>query len=520
MSHDHLSLGLATQSNRIRYLLAAMMLFLSACAVKPEPLPLSSTLQRVQEDTAAFYEGVKPTTRAISLAEAMARAIRYNLDNRLKTMESALAMGQTQISSYQLLPQATLLAGYSKRSNDLGSSSRSLLTGESSLESSTSSEKAYSDVDLAMTWNVLDFGVSYFKARQQADRYLVTEQRRRKVIHNIIQEVRQAYWRAAVAQELLPDIATFLHEANLALEDAKKSGDTLLQPPLDTLKYRMGLLETVYQIVTLQRDLSVAKTQLAALMNMDLKEDFSLVTFDRQTMTVPKIPYDIDLMEKMALYLRPELREEDYQKRIDVAETKLTLLQALPGISFEAGIHHSSNRFLFNQQWADGGIKMAWNLVNLAAGNNSIDVASVREETGNIRRLSLGMAILTQVHVALLRFNQTQEEYELVKTMSQTADEIQLHSSEARQAMTGLDVIQAQARAIYRRLQLGLSYAELQNSAGQIYVSIGLDPLPEIMKASDLDSLTVALEKVIQCWQSGEVELGTLAEIPLPGTSG
>lgn len=505
---------------RATCLLVVLSSFITSCAVKPEPVPLSHTLQRVQGDRESYRKGMQPVIRAIPLEEAMARAVRYNLDHRLKTMESALAMGQSTLAGYQLLPQVALQAGYTGRSNSLGSSSRSLLTGDTSLQYSTSSDRAYGDVDLAMTWNILDFGVSYFKARQQADRYLVSEQRRRKVVQNIIQEVRQAYWRAAVAQELLPDIATFLKEANLALEDAKKSGDTLLQAPLDTLKYRMGLLETVYQIVTLQRDLSVAKTQLAALMNLDLKEDFRLEVPDRQAMATPNVLHDTDLLERMALFLRPELREEDYQKRIDVAETKATLLQALPGLSFQAGLHGSNNSFLFNKQWADGGLKMAWNLINLAAGGDTLQVASIREEAGDMRRLSLGVAILTQVHVALIRYNQTLEEYELVKNMSETADQIQHFSNEARQTMTGLDVIQAQARAIYRRLQLGLSYAELQNSAGQIYVSIGLDPLPDKLEVCDLDALTAMLKGVIHRWGSGEMEWGSLANNRLSGASG
>ncbi|MBF0421799.1 MAG: TolC family protein [Magnetococcales bacterium] len=503
-----------------RYWLLCLSLLLTSCAVTPEPIPPSVTMRRVQDDTANYHKDMKRVVRAISLAEAMARSISYNLDHRLKIMEAALAMGQSQLTGYQLLPQVALQAGYSGRSNSLGSSSRSLLTGETSLQYSTSSDRAYSDIDLTMTWNILDFGVSYFKARQQADRYLVTEQRRRKVIQNIIQEVRQAYWRAVVAQELLPDIETFLKEANLALEDATKAGENLLQPPLDALKYRMGLLETVYQIVTLQRDLSVAKTQLAALMNIDLKEEFRLEIPGRETMTVPKIPYDMDLVEKMALFLRPELREEDYQKRIDVAETKLTLLQALPGLSLQAGAHGSNNSFLFNKQWADGGLKMAWNLINLAAGRDTADVAHTRERAGDMRRLSLGMAILTQVHVAMVRYNQTLEEYELVKTMSETADKIQHYSNESRQTMTGLDVIQAQARAIYRRLQMGLSYAELQNAAGQVYVSMGLDPLPEKLESGDMEALTVTFKGVINRWQTGEVEMGSLANNRRQGVEG
>ena len=44
--------------------------------------------------------------------------------------------------------------------------------------------------------------MSYFNARQQADRTLIAEEQRRKVVQGLIQDVRRAYWRAASAQGL------------------------------------------------------------------------------------------------------------------------------------------------------------------------------------------------------------------------------------------------------------------------------------------------------------------------------
>ena len=35
-------------------------------------------------------------------------------------------------------------------------------------------------VDLGLSWNVLDFGVSYYQSKQNADRLLVAQERRRK----------------------------------------------------------------------------------------------------------------------------------------------------------------------------------------------------------------------------------------------------------------------------------------------------------------------------------------------------
>lgn len=55
------------------------------------------------------------------------------------------------------------------RNNDLASSSRSVLTGRQSLEPSTSQDRRRATADLTASWNVLDFGVSYYQAQQQAD---------------------------------------------------------------------------------------------------------------------------------------------------------------------------------------------------------------------------------------------------------------------------------------------------------------------------------------------------------------
>ena len=488
------------------------LLLVAGCAVRPEVIAESGHAARASRDRKAMQAGVAPVRRAITLSEAMARAIRFNLDSRLKVMEQSLDLSRTRLLSHDLLPRLSARAGYSLRSNVNGASSESLLTGTQSLEASSSSERDSGSGDLSMTWNVLDFGVSYLHAKQQADQYLVAGERRRKVLHNIIQEVRQAYWRALTAQELLPRIDGFLADARQALADARQSEDRLLQPPLEALRYQMGLLETIYQITTLQRDLGVARTQLAALMNLDLNEDFSLARPEGEEGAIPRISYDSRLLERMALVFRPELREEDYQSRISALETRKAILRMVPGLEFNGAYNTASNRFLFNQSWAEGGVKLAWNLINLYSGGTIREVARGQEEVGEVRRLSLGMAVLTQVHVAQLRYGQVLQEYRLVRQMSDTAERISTRTAEggAYRVRTGLDVIQARARAIYRQLQQRLAYAELQNAAGRLYLSIGVDPLPETMDAHDLETLTTTLDGVLRQWGSGEIELGRI----------
>ena len=118
-------------------------------------------------------------------------ALKYNLDNRLKLMEQALAHRQLDMANFSLLPQLTANAGYSTRDNVYGSASEDLATGEQSLVPSTSQDQDYHTADLTFSWSLLDFGVSYFQAKQQADQTLILEERRRKVVQVMLQQVRQ-----------------------------------------------------------------------------------------------------------------------------------------------------------------------------------------------------------------------------------------------------------------------------------------------------------------------------------------
>ena len=61
----------------------------------------------------------EPVAAALTLPEAMARAVKYNLDNRLKLLEEAVSQRQLDLASYDLLPKLTVAAGYAGLDNEL-----------------------------------------------------------------------------------------------------------------------------------------------------------------------------------------------------------------------------------------------------------------------------------------------------------------------------------------------------------------------------------------------------------------
>ena len=77
----------------------------------------------------------------ITFYEAAARALKYNLDYRLKLMESALAANLRDVASYEMLPRLVASAGYVGRNNDSGGTSIGIEDRQVSLRPSTSEER-------------------------------------------------------------------------------------------------------------------------------------------------------------------------------------------------------------------------------------------------------------------------------------------------------------------------------------------------------------------------------------------
>jgi len=134
---------------------------------------------------------------------------------------------------------------------------------------STSSDKNLRTADLGFAWNILDFGVSYYQAQEQADRTLILKERRRKVGHSLMHQVRQAYWLALAAQEVEGKAAAMQKDVDSALSDLDKIQRERLRAPKEVLAERRQLLDTQRQLESIRDELAQAKPHLAALMNLD-----------------------------------------------------------------------------------------------------------------------------------------------------------------------------------------------------------------------------------------------------------
>lgn len=481
-------------------------LLVSGCSLAPAPLTQDDRQSMIAADQQALFQNQEPMIAPLTLYQAMARALKYNQDHRVKMMERALAEGQYSLAKFDLLPDLVASAGYNSRDNWNASSSRSISTGRQSLETSTSQDRSRFMGDLSLRWNILDFGVSYFTAQQEGNKVLMTAENRRKISHNIMKDVRSAYWRALSAQRMVPQIQPVLAEARHALALSEQAEKEKLRPPLEALRYRKSLLEIVRRLEALLDQQQMAKAELAGLVNLPPNLAFTLADDDSNAWpALVKPQLNLEQMEELALQLRPELRQDIYQTRISTDEVKKAMLRLLPGVELHLGGHFDSNSYLLNQNWAELGAQISRNLFEILSAPQAIATAEAKEALANSKRLATYIAILTQVYLAQQQFDLSENQFNRTAEMDNINQKIQKHvlNSELSEAMSALERIRISVDSVLSTLQRQQAYAEAQDALGKMYVTLGFDPLPNTVEDATVDTLAQSLQAIDQDWQNG-----------------
>ncbi|MBP8146927.1 MAG: TolC family protein [Acidovorax sp.] len=486
-----------------RITVACMPLVLAACgSVSPKPFSQAEIGERVSQDVASMYKDQEVIAAPIDFHEAAARALKYNLDYKLKLMETALSRSLHDVSTYEMLPRLVAGAGYSSRNNDSGGTSVLIEPPRSvSLNPSTSQERSHTMSNLSFSWNALDFGVSYLRAQQKADQVLMAEERRRKVIQNVLQDVRNSYWRAVGAQKLLPRVDGLLERVNTALERAKAIEKQGIMPQAQVLGYQRALLDAVSTLTLRRQDLELAKAELRALMSVEPGVEFTLA--EQNELALPRVSVDVEKLERLALEKRPEIMEEWYRKRVTENDIKAAKVLLWPNISLDAGWQYDSNKYLYNSTWFDTGIRVSWNLLKLTQYPALKKAHQAQNDTDDMRRLALSMAVLTQVRVGLQRYNLSLQELKFSEE-SLGVDKRLLNYAQAAaksQFDSELEVIRTEARALLGEYQRYAAYSNAQAAWGRVYNSVGLDILPETVEGHDVKTLAVAMKDTMTQWQ-------------------
>lgn len=494
----------------------SLVALLGACSITPEPLTPDQLAQQAQSDREAMFKGGEPLTQPLTMSDAIARALKYNLDRRSKVMEQALAFDQLDLDRWDLLPKLTADAGYTTRSKPYATTSRDLVTQTTGadIHPTYSTDRDTITSDLSLSWNVLDFGLSYFTAKQNADQALIAQERKRKTVQILVQEVRFAYWRTAAHQELQASVDQAVANARLALDRARTVEQENLRAPAEALRYQKALLETLRLLTAIQQELSTAEIELAALINMP--PGTKLVLSVPETMQIPQWNVPLDRMEELAFQDNPDLHEQGYLDRIAVNDTRKAIVRLFPGISLSTGRQYDSNSFLVDNRWYDASAKLSWNLLSLASAPDQIHHAEANEEMVKSRRLAMRMAVLAQVHLSERQFANAVSQFEQSDELWRVDQRLyELSTAKSSNDAQGLlEQVASQAGAIASQLRRFQTYAQVEQAYGKMQASIGQDLMPDTVAAHDLPALSTVISQRLKDWESQ----GASGDIPATAT--
>ena len=477
----------------------------SVCGTAFLLMGCSATVSRVSDiETANFanearaeiHSGQAPITQSISLYEAMARALKYNLDHRVTMMEADLANDDYEVSRWDMLPRVVANGQYYGRSNEAGARSLSLLSGRESLEPSTSTERDVFTGDLTATWNILDFGLSKIRSEQLANETLIQEERRRKAIIQIMEDVHRSYYRAVSAERLSARLAALEEEVDTAFQTSRQQFALRRTAPMPALSYQRELNDIEGQAQRLTREMQMAKLELAALMGLSPEQQYNLqIPTELPRPTRLRMSYNEMIDE--ALRNRPEIRENIYTQRISEKEIKKAALEALPSLEGFVGVDTSSNDFLFNSDWAGYGARASWNLLNVFSTGKRKKKAKAHHELEKAKGLATAMAVMTQVGVARTRYESLTEEYVTASDGAMVQSDIlgQVESLAQASSASKQTLVRERMNGILSEARRDAVMAEMAEASAHIYTALGYDPYSTNIDGSeDLQTITEDLK--------------------------
>lgn len=435
----------------------------------------------------------------------MARAFKYNLDQRARMVEQAIALNIWQAGKYDMLPRAMALAGYHARDKDLITRSRDSVTGAPSLAHPyISSDRTYTLEDLGLSWSVVDFTVGYYNAKQNSDRILIAAEHRRKAMHALSRDVTIAFWKMVSAQKLRNDVRRTIADAEAAIADANRANDEPLRSPVDNLRYQRQLLENIRLLANIDKDFSTARLTLANLINLPLDTEFTVVEPD-DAPNVRILDVPPDRMEEVALLHNADLKEGLYNERIAAQEVRKALAKLMPNLALTYDFRYNTDNYLINQTWSEAGIVVSQNLTNLLAAPAQKRMASAGVELARQRRIALQMALLTQVHIARLQLATNFQQLQLADRIWNLDQGIKGYTAnrEQAQAESKLAKVAADTASIVSMLRRYQALAEFNAAGGALQSTLGMEIDLGSVSDQSLPDLVRAISQWTRAWQEG-----------------
>lgn len=465
---------------RITKFLSSLML-LSLCLIAFESCCFSRTsvelerrrVNNLSSDLVSIYSSVDVPCNAYTFDDIVELTLNRNLDVLVKYQEYVIQQEIASREQLKLLPLLNLGEQYTTRNQNTGSSSQSLVPAIPPAPPSISSRQDDFQWNTTLTWNLLDFGISYFRARQESDKAVMAWFEYKRVQQNLLLDVTRQYWKAMTAKTAIDNSYKIIEKILYYQEKLKSEADHRLISEVLYLKNDAQLIDIKIQLQNYQREYHTALSELRVQMGLPTCILFELLPIKEDEIYVE--PSDVCELEEFALMKRPELYFRDEEERVMVDEVRVAVTQMMPGLVIYGGNQFDNNPFLIFNYWLAAGVQVIRNLLAYPYNFRDELVGESRRELSWLNRLSISIGVLTQVNLAYLVYYDQIEQYRLAKEGQRTRDK--LVSSTRKMVEVGestdAELLLLEVQALFAAIEAMRTYGEVQVALEQLNNAMG-----------------------------------------------
>lgn len=413
--------------------------------------------------------------RPLSLDDIIEIALEQNLDAMVKLYEYEVQREVVTGERLKMLPNLIASVDSSDRNKNTGSFSQSLAPGIPPAPPSISATRARTLYNFYATWNLLDFGLAYYRSAQEADKGLIIRMEYERLKQNLVLDITRQYWKAIASKHAIEKGRRLLRSAKSKAAVFVRQIQEQLIPVQKGLVAKTLLLNIERDIQKYARDYHEALMALSQFMALPPCLSFELADPCLEPLPCLK-RIDICEYEKCALQNRPELYIGDLQEQVMVEEARIAILQLFPSAELFAGNYNDTNSFLIYNHWLQAGLRATWNLFQIPRQLVNERGAKWRQSLARHNRLAVSVGILTQVHLSHLTYMDNYKSYKIVNDLKETYALI-LNAAEKEEKagrLHGADVIKFQADSLFAEIDALKAYGEAQISIEQLNNALGL----------------------------------------------
>ncbi|MGB0712354.1 MAG: TolC family protein [Gammaproteobacteria bacterium] len=495
---------------------APLLLLLSACSTT-EKLDMQSDREANARADRIALEPSKSIVldHPLTLKEVIDIGLRNNLDLRIALFERQISDDDALARRLEALPDLEANAGIQGRDSNEVNDSFDFNLNQVNTSSTFSEPRDKATASLQLTWNVLDFGVSYVRSRQAQLQIEVLEMRRRRQEQLLALELTEAYWKAALAEDALDYVRKVEAELQAQKGAIERSVNDGGLDPIAAKEVEKRILDIALSLRDLQADIASARLDLARLMGLKQTTQFRLAREPIRPI-LAELPrpenLNTDHLEDYALIHRPELFEQDLSKRIQRDEVRAAMLSMFPSLNFSLSGNYDSNALLHSQSWALAGANVGWNLLRLPALYAQKKSAERGLALTGVQRLQVTVAVLTQVHISRLDYAIAADRFRLYEESYRLTNDLMNMTRERNLAglLSNLTVSQRLLEDMAAKLRRDQSVVDLIIAHRRLLTSLGVDPRLWDRTVSDLglDQPVLALREAPAAMKSEGEESG------------